>query len=700
MISKIFNLYSVNSHDEDVLLFWQKKIFKAMSVSLLGIGVIPYILSCLYAVKTSEWHLIFGYTIIYCLGFCVAFMERLPFKIRVWTALFIIYALGVLSLSTTGLAGSARMYLFCFSAFGAIFAGLFGGLFTLAVNIATLTVFGFIFSSDFSQLHQTRGLAEPAEWFVIICTFAFICAAINISLCVLIKALEIYGKEFRLLIKNSRDIIWTMDENANVTFINAAVMSVFGYDQKDWVGLPLNRFLNQDGGKRLKNYLDNKVDAFSFESVIIRKDGDPVHVNISGNLLSHFSDSTNTYQGIIRDITQAKAEEKKQQELKDQLIQAEKLKTLGILAGSVAHDLNNILSGIATYPDVLLMDAKIQPSIAKGLRIIKESGQKASDVVSDLLTISRGSNSEKETININNVLKRYTRAPDFTKIKNSYPGVTIETMMEPELLNIDGSYIHIEKTIMNLVLNAVEEVSSRPGGYVTIATANTYLDSVIPGYENRAQGEYVVLSVSDNGSGISEEDQKKIFDPFYTRKEMGKSGTGLGLTVVWNAVQDHNGFVDIESGPEGTTFDLIFPATRKEAPKKTDPGSLDEIMGKGQMILIVDDREDQQAIAAGILESLGYRSKAVSNGYDAVEFIKKTPTDLVILDMIMAPSISGLETFRLIKKINPGQKAIIASGYAESEDVQTAQDLGAGSFVKKPYTILDMGIAIKEELDK
>ncbi|MCD4676338.1 MAG: response regulator [Desulfobacula sp.] len=397
---------------------------------------------------------------------------------------------------------------------------------------------------------------------------------------------------------------------------------------------------------------------------------------------------------------QKKAWEEEQQELKTKLIKAEKLKNLGILAGSVAHDLNNILSGIATYPEVLMMDEDLDPKIKQGLNIIKDSGQKASAVVSDLLTISRGSSAEMEVININSIIDRYASAHDFDKIKTTFQQVKIETMTEPELLNIKGSYIHIEKTIMNLVLNAVEEVSGRQDGHVLITTSNSYVDPSSPGYENIVQGEYVILSVIDNGSGIDKKNLKKIFEPFFTKKEMGKSGTGLGLAIVWNAMQDHNGFINVISNNKGTRFDLLFPAIRREILQKAEPGSLNEIKGQGQMILIVDDLKDQQKIALSILENLGYQTKAVDNGYDAVAFIKNNPVDLVILDMIMAPSISGLETYRMIKKINPGQKAIIASGYSESEDVLMVQDLGAGSFVKKPYTILDMGIAVKEELEK
>jgi len=267
---------------------------------------------------------------------------------------------------------------------------------------------------------------------------------------------------------------------------------------------------------------------------------------------------------LIKDL------EQEQQRLKEKLIQAERLKALGILAGTVAHDLNNTLSGIATYPEVLMMEKDLDPQIRQGLNIIKASGQKASALVSDLLTISRGSSAQMEIININSIIDRYTAARDFDKIRKACQRVKIEILTEPELLNIKGSYIHIEKTIMNLVLNAAEEVSGNDGGKVLISTANRHIDSSVPGHENIVPGEYVVLSVIDNGPGIDNKNLKKIFNPFFTKKEMRKSGTGLGLTVVWNVVQDHNGFISVISNNKGTTFDLLFPAIRQENTPKEE----------------------------------------------------------------------------------------------------------------------------------
>jgi signal transduction histidine kinase/ActR/RegA family two-component response regulator len=390
---------------------------------------------------------------------------------------------------------------------------------------------------------------------------------------------------------------------------------------------------------------------------------------------------------------------KEQAMLEEKLAQSERLKNMGILAGSVAHDLNNILSGIATYPEVLLMDEGLAPRVRQGLDIIKDSGQKASAVVSDLLTISRGGLMEMEVLNINLVVERLLGAADFDKIKAAYQQVEIKVALSPELLDIKGSYIHIEKAVMNLVINGAQETVQKEGGEVSISTANFFVEQEMAGEMDLPCGEYVMLSVTDNGAGISGEYQEKIFDPFFAKKAMGKSGTGLGLTLVWNTVQDHQGKVRVFSSQKGTRFELFFPAVRGEIVQEDGTKTLAEIKGQGERILVVDDLASQRKIASTILKNLGYQVFAVADGMAAVRFVQKNPVDLLVLDMVMEPSISGLETYQRIKKICPDQKAIIVSGYSKSEAVLLAQDLGAGAFVKKPYTILDMGIAVKGELE-
>jgi two-component system cell cycle sensor histidine kinase/response regulator CckA len=204
----------------------------------------------------------------------------------------------------------------------------------------------------------------------------------------------------------------------------------------------------------------------------------------------------------------------------------------------------------------------------------------------------------------------------------------------------------------------------------------------------------------DNGSGISSEDLERIFEPFYTKKVMGRSGAGLGLAVVWNTVQDHNGYINVNTSEKGTVFELYFPITREEAAALEEEVEIEDYLGHGEMILVVDDEQRQREIASGMLARLGYNAESVSSEEEAIEYVKDNLVDLIVLDMVMPKGINGRETYEEIIKIRPGQKAIIASGFSETEDVKIAKSLGAGKYIKKPYTLEKIRIAVKQELGK
>jgi CheY-like chemotaxis protein len=252
---------------------------------------------------------------------------------------------------------------------------------------------------------------------------------------------------------------------------------------------------------------------------------------------------------------------------------------------------------------------------------------------------------------------------------------------------------------MNLVSNAAEAMPC--GGTIRIETSNQYVEKAIRGYDQVSEGEYIVLKISDTGIGIPQRDILKIFEPFYTKKIMGRSGTGLGMAVVWGTVKDHKGYIDIESlEGKGTTFTLFFPASR-EAIRLEDRGIIiEQFLSRGEAILVVDDVAEQRELASAMLKKLGYWTETLESGEQAVEYLKKNPASLVILDMIMEPGIDGLETYRRIREHRPGQKAIIVSGYAETERVKEAQRLGAGQYLRKPYTLEKIAFAVRTELER
>jgi signal transduction histidine kinase len=400
---------------------------------------------------------------------------------------------------------------------------------------------------------------------------------------------------------------------------------------------------------------------------------------------------------LSSEIQQRRRVEEEREALAQKLQLAQKMEAIGTLAGGVAHDLNNILSGIVSYPELLLLDLPENDPLHAPLRTIKTSGEKAVRIVQDLLTLARRGVVVTEVVDLNQVIEAYLISPEFQKLLAYHPRVRLEKNLSQDLPNIQGSPVHLSQTVMNLVSNAAEAMPH--GGGIRVATENRRLDRPVQGYDEIAAGDYVVLTVADDGIGISNEDQERIFEPFYSKKVMGRSGTGLGMAVVWGTVKDHHGYVDIRSSEgRGTSISLYFPTTRRALCAVAGSVALEALRGAGQRVLVVDDLEDQRIIATRMLTKLGYRAASVGGGEEALAYIRERPVDLLVLDMIMGPRMDGLETYRQIQKIAPGQKALIASGFSETERVRAAQALGAGQYIRKPYTFETIGLAVKNAL--
>lgn len=398
-------------------------------------------------------------------------------------------------------------------------------------------------------------------------------------------------------------------------------------------------------------------------------------------------------------IKEIQEREIESQRLTAQLQRVEKMEAIGTLAGGVAHDLNNILSGIVSYPELLLLELPEDSPYRRTVRLIQESGQKASAIVQDLLTLARRGVPVTEITNLNSLVSNYISSPEHLKLASLHPNVAIQVELNRDLFNISGSQVHLSKTIMNLTSNAVESIQG--AGSVHIHTDNRYISEPIAGYDTVEQGDYAVLEIRDSGAGIARSDLDRIFEPFFTKKEMGSSGTGLGLAVVWGTVKDHNGYIDVQSVlGEGTTFTLYFPITREEIAENKGSSPLEELHGNGEVILVVDDIASQREIATSMLQTLGYAVESAASGEEAVQFMLKHQADALLLDMLMPPGIDGLETYKKILEIYPGQPAVIASGFSETERVKEAQKLGVAKYIKKPYSLETLGLALQEALLK
>jgi PAS domain S-box-containing protein len=389
--------------------------------------------------------------------------------------------------------------------------------------------------------------------------------------------------------------------------------------------------------------------------------------------------------------------QEEQLRLQQELHQAQKMEAIGLMAGGVAHDLNNILASIVGYPQLIKFQLPDDEKLHELVEAVEKAGERAAAVVDDLLTVARGVTVIKKVADLNILIEEYLKSTEAQEVCQRHPEVTLSFEPNPQPLSIRCSAIHITKCLMNLVNNAAEAIDGK--GEIIISTS---MEKCVEALNNPVcqvkPGQYAVLAVRDNGPGISEENQKRIFEPFYTKKTMGRSGTGLGLAVVWNTALDHSGSVTVSSRDgQGTCFTLLFPLTDEEITQHEEIElGLDELTGSGT-VMVLDDDIKQLSLTGGMLQALGYEVLKASSGEEALQSLKKQPADLMILDMIM-PGMNGRQTYEEVRKMYPEQKAIITSGFAVNREVEKTQELGAGAFLKKPYTLKQLGVAVLNEL--
>lgn len=482
-------------------------------------------------------------------------------------------------------------------------------------------------------------------------------------------------------------------EDGVCLLMNSRAEDIFGYRSNEIVGLPTTVLIARQDRQLVQ---DNIAHHFNepYEVIGQRKDGSLFPLAIYGKSLE--------YQGRIvraaalRDLTLWKKRDAERIVLEEQLRRSQKMESIGLMAGGVAHDLNNILSGLVTYPELLLLNMPEADPLHDPLKAMQKAGERAAEVVADLLTVARGVAMVMRPENLNCIADNYLQSPEFEKLAKSHPSVSFEWELAQDLPAILGSAVHVGKCLMNLVTNGAESIQGE--GKVHVRTYRSKVN------EQRAEelqleaGQYSVLAVGDSGTGISQEDMEHIFEPFYSRKVIGRSGTGLGLAVVWNTMQDHNGSVQLQSDRYGSCFMLYFPVTDK-VPEFLEPDDdIGFLVGNGESILIVDDEPHQLAIAGQILSNLNYKVEKVESGEKAILWLEENSADLLILDMMMGQGMNGYETYAKAVQRKPGQKALIASGFSESDEVVHTLRLGAGLFIKKPYAVAQLGRAVRKVL--
>ena len=510
-----------------------------------------------------------------------------------------------------------------------------------------------------------------------------------------LRAATVSRDDVNRIFQHLQDVLLVLDANGVIETVNEAASRMLQYRKEQLIGQHINSvFPNKDSWT--VDWILSQASISDFEEVCLTSEKEPIPVEISVSAIVDDDARTHRTIMIMRDLTDLKEAERERQRLLDQLHRSQRMEAIGTLAAGVAHDLNNILSGLTSYPEILLMDLPEGSSMHAPLITIKKSGEKAARIVKDMLTLARRGVRINKAVELNAVIRDYVESHEHKQILRYHNGVAVTLKLETHSHFVMGSTSQLSKMINNLVSNAAEALPD--GGTILIGTQKVQLDRELSVYETIPAGDYTCLTVSDTGIGISPDDLARIFEPFFTKKHMGRSGTGLGMAIVWGTVKDHNGFVNVQSTEgEGTTFNIYLPITQKPVEPST-ARSLTTYSGHGEKVLVVDDVEEQRIIAEKMLRRLNYDVDTVDCGLAAVNYVKQQVPDLIILDMIMDPGIDGLETYKRIAALRPDQKVVVASGYSETERVEALLKLSGGVCIKKPYSLEEMGMAVQQTL--
>ncbi len=492
---------------------------------------------------------------------------------------------------------------------------------------------------------------------------------------------------FRALTENSPDIIIRFGKDLRPLYVNPAIEKYTGFKPEEIVGTTSTELgFSKEFSSRLERRLVQVFEtgeAYAGEYEIETAKGKFI---FDWRVIPEFSSEgkVKTVISTNRDITEMKR-------LQEFTQRAMRLETAGRIAGQVAHDFNNLLGPLMAYPDLIKDEFAPDHPMLSLLDDMKKATEQIADINQQLLTLGRRGHYKQEVLDINDIVNQAVN-----RIFPMPQTLIIDLELSPNVMNIKGGPAQILRAVSNLIANARDAMQDV--GHLLIATENAYIDEIAGRFGRVPRGEYVKLTIADTGTGIDPEALPKIFDPFFTTKSSSrKKGSGLGLSVVHAVMEDHGGYIDFDSVPgEGTSIFLYFPITRES---KT-AGISDQISGGSEKILIVDDDRVQREVCQKLLEKLGYQTKLAESGVVALEMLRKEQFDLLLLDMVMPGGLDGSETYEKALEINPGQKAIIISGFAESDRVNKALDMGAGDFIRKPLTLKSIASAVRAELDK
>ncbi len=544
----------------------------------------------------------------------------------------------------------------------------------LTLNVIALLAIGLIFMMyRYRQLEQARNLIASKE-----------------------RQVRESEARYRLVTDNVADIIWVWEEGTDtLKYCSPSIQNVTGFTVSEVLQIPISRMMNAEDYKLLtRSFSDPNAPTLTRQIQLHHKNGHGVWAEMAVQVARTLDNGKREWVGVSRDITQRKQYEIERKNLENQMRQTQKLESLGTLAGGIAHDFNNILTVIIGITDMLKLESDGKESSHKLLDRLHKAADKARVLVQQILTFSRQSKGERTAIDLGEIVERNLQLLSAGKPGN----VQLSAEIANEKLRLIANSNQVDQVIINLVSNAMEAVAGKEGTITLSASARTVKTALSLTHGQLSPGKYVCFEVQDNGSGMSNEELDKAFDPFYTSKDLG---SGMGLAIVHGIVMDHGGAIDIVSQPgTGTTLQVLLPASSSTADSDAEqvPARLATL--KSKRIIVVDDQVELLQVVADMLQQLGHHCITCADPREALEVIRQQATDLdlIITDYAM-PEMNGVELMEQCQRYCPDIPIIISTGYAEHATNLTRmikQDPGHFGVLDKPYDLAKLRAVVDQ----
>ena len=496
-------------------------------------------------------------------------------------------------------------------------------------------------------------------------------------------------EKYRDILESMEEGYYEVDLAGNFTFVNDAMCEIRGYTREELIGMNNRQYMIEETAKKVFKAFNNVYTtgkpAKNLEWETVRKDGTKRFVETSAFLMRDSKDVPIGFRGIDRDVSE-------KNRLETQLQQAQRMESIGTLAGGIAHNFNNLLMGIQGNASIIFLDIDSSHPRHKNLKNIETLVDNGAKLAAQLIGYAREGKYEVKPINLNQLVKDTSDTFGMTKKE-----ITVHQELSEDLHGIEADQGQIEQILLNLYVNAVEAMPG--GGNLFLKTINVTDKDMIGNLYKANPGNYVLLTVRDTGIGMDKETRERIFEPFFTTKGLA-SGTGLGMASTYGIIKGHGGYIDVDSEVgKGTTFSIYLPATEEMIEQKKVLS--DELVkGKGT-ILLVDDEEMVLEVGKELLDNLGYEVLLAENGQEALELYKKNldKIDLVLLDMVM-PVMGGGEAFDKMKEINTNVKVLLSSGYSLEGEAKEILKRGCDAFIQKPFKMEQLSQKLMEILDK